>query len=143
MSTLPYHLVIHSRPAGPVAARVVPAGGRDWRALSIDPAALADPLPASFEGAFVALEQFERMFIEPDGSFVWRGESHGRPWQLDGVLYDRAGQLMHVELKGDAPMGPLEQLLTVIGDHRPLVIQLAREGVVVSAEEFLRVLAGD
>ncbi len=57
------------------------------------------------------------MFVEPDGSFVWVGAAAGAPnsWQLDGQLFDRAGKVLLIELKGGCPQSALEQILAVCG----------------------------
>jgi hypothetical protein len=64
-----------------------------------NPAALA----ATFEETSEALSAIPRLFIEPDGSFVWTGEEAGQPWQVDGNLSDRCDSLAYVELKGRCP----------------------------------------
>ncbi len=98
------------------------------------------------------LERLERMYFEPDGSFVWTGEfdaaeandvAAGTTWQVDGVLYDRGGRLAYVEIKGGAPLDVLKRLLAAFGwpDTR-LTFQLVREGIVLEEEAFWAWLAG-
>ncbi len=43
------------------------------------------------------LADLPRMFIEPDGSFVWVGQDEAENWQLDGVIYDRHDRVIHVQ----------------------------------------------
>lgn len=64
-----------------------------------------------FDDALAALEQLPRMFIEPDGSFVWVVEAAGERWQLDGLLVDRGPMLECVELLGRCDEAMLEQFL--------------------------------
>ena len=87
-------------------------------------------LPVSFELAFAEMEQLPRMFIEPDGSFVWRGTSDdGQPWQVDGNLIDRGDVLDYVELKGTCPSERLDDVLRTLGWPRtPLCVSTAAAG---------------
>ncbi len=65
-----------------------------------------------------------------------------RPWQLDGLLADRADRLLYVELKGTCPPEALDELLAAIG--RPaegFMFQLVREAVFLDEEEFRRYAA--
>ena len=52
----------------------------DWR---------SGQFATTFEATLASYEAFDRMFIELDGSFVWRGDG----WQIDGHLYDRSDRL--------------------------------------------------
>jgi hypothetical protein len=97
-------------------------------------------LSVTFEAAQAHLASLSRLFIEPDGSFVWRGtDSMGREWQVDGNLIDRGDVLAYVELKGCCPADRFDELLTALGwPEQPLVFQLPRRGVVLDEEEFRR-----
>ncbi len=77
------------------------------------------------------------MFVEPDGSFVWVAD-HGEPaWQVDGLLFDRAGQLVYVELKGSCPAERWDLLLGSLGwPTVPLVFQLVREAIFLDEASF-------
>lgn len=94
----------------------------------------------TFEQVSAALGELPRMFIEPDGSFVW--VSAGEPiWQIDGVLYDGAGRLWYMELKGQCPEQELDRLLSALGwPATPVTVQLVREGELLSDDEFRRQL---
>lgn len=61
------------------------------------------PLSVSFDTACERLSPLERMFLEPDGSFVWTGEADGQCWQVDGNLIDQGPSLAYVELQGYCP----------------------------------------
>lgn len=104
-------------------------------------AAADDPRPMfdrTFEEVSEALGKLPRMFVEPDGSFVW--VSGGQPaWQIDGLLYDGAGRLWYMELKGRCPQEEFDQLLAALGwPARPVVVQLVREGALLTDEAFRR-----
>ena len=100
-------------------------------------------LSVTFDAALERLTALPRMFIEPDGSFVWRGSDEDRAeWQVDGELIDRGDVLAFVELKGCCPADRLDELLTALGwPEQPLVFQLPRRGVVLDEAEFRRLAA--
>lgn len=79
------------------------------------------PFATSFEEAGQRLESLARLYFEMDGSFVWVGDAPV-PWQLDGMLYDHAGRLQRVELKGCCPLNNWRELLNALGvDSRGVV----------------------
>ena len=84
-----------------------------------------------------------RMFIEPDGSFVWTGTTpEGERWQVDGSLIDRGDVLAYVELKGSCPEEQFNQILHALGwPQATLDFQLPRRGIILPEAEFRR-LAG-
>lgn len=87
---------------------------------------LAFPWDITFEQALTALERLERLFAEPDGSFVWR-PGEGR--QIDGLLFDRANRLAYVELRGDAEGEDVDQLLAALNPQgRDLAVQVMQQG---------------
>ena len=80
------------------------------------------PLPLTFEQVADRLRECDRLFFEEDGSFVWTGEQRvpersperspekGQRWQVDGMVYDAAGQVQYIDLKGTCPLAPWKQL---------------------------------
>ena len=96
------------------------------------------PLTVTFDQALSAFESFDRLFIEPDGSFVWTGSlPDGTTWQLDGNLIDRGDFLAYVELKGRCPQAQFDQILTALGwPGVRLAFELTRRGTVVEEAEF-------
>lgn len=96
------------------------------------------PLAVTFDAALSALEPLPRMFIEPDGSFVWRGTTaEGEAWQLDGNLIDRGAALAHVELKGTCPSERLDEVLRTLGwPERAIAFQLPERGEILSEPAF-------
>jgi hypothetical protein len=98
------------------------------------------PLAVTFDQALTELEQLDRLFIEPDGSFVWAGATdNGDGWQVDGNLIDRGDCLAYVEVKGRCPEAQFDQILTTLGwPDVTLVFELTRQGVVVDEGEFRR-----
>ena len=101
-------------------------------------------MACSFEEAADRLKQLARMYCEPDGSFVWASPQGQPPWQVDGNLYDRAGSLLFVDLKGTCPAEEFDRLLAALGwPASKLMFQLVREAVFLDETEFRRhALAG-
>jgi hypothetical protein len=104
-----------------------------------------DSLSVSFDQAMSALEQFDRLFIEPDGSFVWTGHTEdGESWQVDGNLIDRGEFLAFVELKGRCPEAKFDMLLAALGwPAFRLTFQLSRRGIFVDEAEFRALAASE
>jgi|SRR4051812_34599449 hypothetical protein len=102
-------------------------------------------LRVCFGEAFSALQALDRMFIEPDGSFVWTGVApDGQRWQLDGTLIDRGDVLAYVELKGSCPEDQFDLLLSALGwPQSPLVFQVTQRGVTLEEAAFRRLAASE
>ena len=100
-------------------------------------------LSVAFDHACAMLTRLPRMFIEPDGSFVWRGNSaDGRPWQVDGNLIDQGDVLAYVELHGCCPAEQFDLILAALGwPEAKLVFQLPRRGVFLAEGKFRRLAA--
>jgi len=137
---LRFHCTVHARPAGAVNGSTTRLRDSDFATVQIDRAALGVQFPVSFEQAADALGALPRMYCEPDGSFVWVSAADQEPkWQVDGVLYDRAGRLLHVDLKGDCPEDKFDELLGSFGwPTVAFIFQLAREAVFLEEREFRR-----
>lgn len=120
MLSTPFHINLH--------VRVAETGARQR----------ASEFGRSFEKVSEALARLPRMFIEPDGAFVWVGG--GEPsWQLDGVLYDGAAGLWYVELKGWCPEARFDELLGTLGwPETAVTVQLVREAISLGEGEFRR-----
>jgi hypothetical protein len=102
-----------------------------------------DALTVTFDAATSALAKLERMFVEPDGSFVWTGiAANGRSWQVDGNLIDRGDALAYVELHGRCPDAEFDRLLSVFGrPQAPLAFHLPQRGMLLDERDFLRLAA--
>jgi hypothetical protein len=100
---------------------------------------LSQPFAMSFEEAVERLNGFDRMFTEPDGSFVWTSPQAGPRWQVDGNLLDRHGRLLIVDLKGTCPADRFDELLAGFGwPGTPLIFQLTLEAVFLDEPAFRR-----
>ncbi|MBN8624951.1 MAG: hypothetical protein J0M17_05615 [Planctomycetes bacterium] len=142
---LSFNAVVHARPkhahldAGPSLRGLL------IQRLETGGDVVGPGFPRSFEEVGESLETLERMFFEPDGSFVWVGSAEGQAWQLDGLLADRAGRLLYVELKGRCPPEVLDRILATFGrPEHGLMFQLVREAVFLDESEFRKyAAAGD
>jgi hypothetical protein len=131
---------IQARPAQATEGECVELRGAAYRPLVIRPAMLsAAVFPVTFEQAEASLAALPRLFIEPDGSFVWVADDAQRLWQVDGNLYDRNDRLLYVEVKGSCPGAAFDRLLRVVGwPDVPLAFQLVREAVYLDEAGFRR-----
>lgn len=115
-----------------------------WPTLQIPKDSLAAPMTIGFDDAFERLAAIERMFAEPDGSFVWACSASpatpGEPrWQVDGNAFDREGRVVLVDLKGRCPATEFDRLLAAFGwPGQPLAMELVRPAVVLDEETFRR-----
>ena len=77
------------------------------------------PFETSFEASSARLQDLDQLLIEPDGSFVWTDRCDQ---QVDGMLYDAAGKLQYVELRGECRRGTWRRILIAIaGDQTELL----------------------
>ena len=139
MTLLTFNAVIHARPVGTTTSDGANLRGLALRRLTVRGDELGPGFDVTFETVGERLAGKERLFFEPDGSFVWVASVGEQPWQLDGLLADRANRLLYVELKGTCPSPALDELLIAIG--RPaegFMFQLVREAVFLDEAEFLR-----
>lgn len=127
-----------------LAAEAVPGGSHrdawgEWPTLRVPHAALAVPLAVSFDTAFVRLGALERMYAEPDGSFVWASPREGPAWQVDGNAFDRGGRVLLIDLKGSCPEAEFDRLLAAFGwPEQRLMVQLVRPAVFLDEATFRR-----
>jgi hypothetical protein len=138
MGMLAFAMTIHARPAAASSGPTLRLAGRDVVTLALEPAALAGSLfDCDFETALARLAALERMYCEPDGSFVWTSSSGEPTWQVDGNLYDRAGRLSHVDLQGACHGENFDRLLAAFGwPGTALVFLLKHEAVVLEETVF-------
>jgi hypothetical protein len=132
-----FHVAIHAAPAKMPLATPTSIDARLVNALPTSPELLGIPLSISFEEAAQCLAALPRMYIEPDGSFVWVGNAENVDWQVDGVLYDREGRLLYIELKGSCPRSAFDDLLRAWGwPKTPLIFQVVPQAVYLAETDF-------
>lgn len=102
----------------------------------------SNQMDCSFEEAVDKLSQIPRLFIEPDGSFVWTGNSAGEQselgpqWHLFGMLYDAHGRMNRVELQGTCPLVCWQALCSCLQPDGQLVAYLLDVGCFVMAGDL-------
>jgi len=140
-----FYVTVHARAAEATAGDEIELAGRKVRPLGIARDALGTTtMDCSFEEARERLGELERLYSEPDGSFVWASSQKDRHWQIDGNLYDRDGRLLFVDLKGTCPAKQFDRLLRAFGwPKTKLMFQLTREAVFLDEAEFRRFAAAD
>jgi hypothetical protein len=127
--------------------------GLELATLVIPHEAMRQTFSISFEECYDQLERLPRMFIEPDGSFVWPIDSNNNAKandiesshpqsQWDGQLFDRNGKLLYLDAVGSGPRESFEEILKILGwPATPVMIQLSREAVFLELDEFYRYAA--
>ena len=135
-----FHATLHAAPGNCPTKCRQDIDGQPMEVLDIAPGQLAAcQFACSFEDAALHLAALERMHVEPDGSFVWVCGPDEPHWQVDGNLYDRAGKLQFVDLKGSCTLERFDELLRSFGwPRQQLICQLVRHGVIVDEREFRR-----
>jgi hypothetical protein len=132
-----FRISLHPRSDDVTAGGEIVRGENSYPTLSVPSAALAATFPLTFEVVAAALADFERMYIEPDGSFVWVSSTADLSWQVDGVLYDRDDRLLFIDLKGSCPAEDFDRILKACGwPETPVMMQLTRDAVFVDEETF-------
>lgn len=135
-----FDCVVRARPPSAAPGDPLEIAGVLCRPLAFPPAELSASLAVTFEETLAALEQLERMYVEPDGSFVWVAVD--RSWQVDGNFYDRDERLLFVELRGTAPAEEFDQLLAALGwPAAALAFEWRQAGVFLDEADF-RCVAG-
>jgi hypothetical protein len=140
MDTCPlyaFEIAVHARPPevrpGP---QLVDRWGH-WPTLTVAHEHLARPMQIDFDVFLSRLATYERMYVEPDGSFVWVSPREGLSWQVDGNAFDREGRLLSVDLKGSAPPTAFDRLLAALGwPGQPVVVQLVRAAALLEESVF-------
>ena len=137
-----FQITLHARPPQAAPGGLIALRGRTFPTLAVPREALSVGFALSFEDASARLAQLPRLFIEPDGSFVWVSPSTETTWQVDGVLYDRDGRLLFIDLKGRCPAESFDRLLAACGwPGTGMMCQLTREAVFVDEATFRAIAA--
>jgi hypothetical protein len=136
--------MLHCRPATVADGDRIRIDRLELATVRLSPQQQSEPFSISFETATQRLADLPRMFLEPDGSFVWVSADGAEPaWQLDGVLNDRACRVISVEIKGTCSRRPFEQMLSIFDwPATPLLIQLVQTAVFLEVAEFFRLVDG-
>jgi hypothetical protein len=135
-----FHASIHARPDDCPPGPSLKLAGTDFVTCAISPEWLGrSTFPRSFEEVAADLARLERMYIEPDGSFVWVSSRGEAPWQVDGNLYDHQERVRLVDIKGSCPAEQFDALISALGwPQTQLVFQLVRAAIFLDEAEFRR-----
>lgn len=110
-----------------------------WPTLAAGHARAVVPFSIGLDDAFARLDRLDRMFTEPDGSFVWTSPREGLSWQVDGNAFEKDGRLLLVDLKGSCPADAFDRLLFAIGwPAEPVMLQLVKPAVFLDEATFRR-----
>ena len=133
-----FHVSVHALTEPARRSGTLHANGHKFHTLAVSQDSLDARFAVSFEQTAETLSALPRMFLEPDGSFVWVSPADERnAWQVDGHLYDRSGRLLYVDLKGRCPPAQFDQILQTLGwPHTPVVFQIVQAAVYLDEQEF-------
>lgn len=134
-----FEAVLHRRPPDAAAGKWYTDEWGEWPTLAVSREALSEPLALGFDEAVERLAHLPRMFVEPDGSFVWTSPAADSTWQVDGNLFERAGRVLLVDLKGSCPAAEFDRLLAAFGwPDEALMMGLVRAAVFLDEATFRR-----
>lgn len=138
-----FEITLHGLPAESAPGPTFTDASGTWPTLAVSNPALAVLMTAGFDDALAGLAELERMYAEPDGSFVWtssRSSDAGAAWwQVDGNACEKDGRVLLVDLKGSCPPAEFDRLLAAFGwPAQPMMMLLVRSAVFLGEEAFRR-----
>lgn len=134
-----FYASVHARPEEVEAGPAIEIDGQKLPTLRVPAALMSQPLDRNFEDTVETMSVWPRMFVEPDGSFVWASSQNGDRWQVDGNLYDCQELLQFIDIKGCCPEQEFDRLLGAFGwPTLRLMFQLTPEAVFLEEAEFRR-----
>jgi hypothetical protein len=134
-----FEAVLHRRPDDAADAGRHTDEWGSWPVIAVSRDALSQPLAIGFDDAVERLARLPRMFVEPDGAFVWTSPAADRLWQVDGNLFERSGRVLLVDLKGSCPPAEFDRLLEAFGwPEEPVMLGLVRAAVFLDEAVFRR-----
>ena len=108
-----------------------------WPTLRVSNDLLAMPMVIGFDESLDRLARLERMYAEPDGSFVWTSPRDGVWWQVDGNAYEKDGRVLLADLKGSCPASAFDHLLAAFGwPQQAMMMQLVRAAIFLDESTF-------
>lgn len=134
-----FEISLHRRADAPLAHEPFVDREGTWPILAVRHEELAIPMTVGFDEALATLARLERMYAEPDGSFVWTSSRQGLSWQVDGNVFDKDGRVLFVDIKGTCPPAEFDRLLRCFGwPADPVMMQLVRPAVFLDEPVFRR-----
>ncbi len=108
-----FHIIV--RPSeGRLPASKIDIRGAEVLTYRLDSDSGAAGFSVSYEELSQKLSQIERLFIEPDGSFVWVSPDNTEQ-KLNGQITDDGKHVMFLELRGNCPFHSMEPVLAGLG----------------------------
>lgn len=139
MTTVRFDVTLHPLPDGVIGGPPLSDAWGTWPTIELPQEAAGLVMSGDFDAALGRLAALDRLYVEPDGSFVWVGPGGEGRWQVDGNAYERQGKVLNIEVKGACPEDVLDAFLAVWGwPDEPLAVQLVRAGVFVDVPTFRR-----
>jgi len=139
---LAFDITLHGRGSGmaePPSVDTYQDAWGSWPTLVVPNELLAVPMQIGFDESFELLNGLERMYAEPDGSFVWASSRDGRWWQVDGNAFEKEGRVLLVNLKGSCPASQFDRLLAAFGwPQQAVIMQLVRAAMFLDEPTFRR-----
>jgi hypothetical protein len=139
-----FEITLQARPEEATVGPPLTDAWGAWPTLDVPKSQLASPMAIGFDAAFDRLAAIERLYTEPDGSFVWtcsRTSDAAAPawWQVDGNASERGNRVLLVDLKGSCPPAEFDRLLAAFGwPEQPLMMQLVRAAAFLDEATFRR-----
>ncbi len=132
-----FHISLHPMPIDSKEGEFFHDDYGQWSTVTLLPSMLADPFKIFFDQYLERLGMLDRLFVEPDGSFVWRGVHDSLEWQVDGNAVERLQRVQMVELKGTCTEAGFDQLLKALEWPATVpVVQLVRAGAFLKLSTF-------
>jgi len=108
-----------------------------WATLGVSNDLLAVPMVIGFDESLDRLARLERMYAEPDGSFVWTSPRDSLWWQVDGNAFEKDGRVLLADLKGSCPASAFDGLLAAFGwPQQEVMMQLVRAAIFLDESTF-------
>lgn len=134
-----FEATLHARPTEAASGGQFADDRGTWPVLAAPRESLGQPLAVGFDEALRRLADLPRLYVEPDGSFVWTSPAAERRWQVDGNLFERRGRVLLVDLKGSCPAGEFDRLLAALGwPADSVMFELVRAGLFLDEDSFRR-----
>ena len=83
-----FHVTIHAQPSQAASWEQIFVESCSVPVLRLAADELSAAFAVTFDDVAKRLTELDRLFFEPDGSFVWVSNNGPTEWQLDGLLND-------------------------------------------------------
>lgn len=113
-----------------------------WRVSTDSPVLGAQGFGVDYETVATQLAAIPRLYIEPDGSFVWVS-SVDPDYRIDGQTTDDGRQLLYVELRGRCDWKQFANVIEQFGvSTSDLIFQLLPEALLIKEPQLRQMFFG-